>query len=40
MKKKIFAVVLCLLLFVTTWIPADGDFGVGTHDYFHSDEEN
>ena len=40
MMKKIFAVILCLLLFVTTWVPTDGNFGVGTYGYFDSDENN
>ena len=38
--KKIFAVVLCLLLFTTTLVPTGGDFGVGTHDYFDKDIHN
>ena len=40
MMKKIFAVVLCLLLFTTTLVPAEGDFGVGTHDYFDKSNHN
>lgn len=40
MMKKIFAVVLCLLLFTTTLVPADINFGVGTYSYFDKEDIN
>lgn len=40
MMKKIFALVLCLLLFTTTLVPTGGDFGVGTHEYVTKNDHN
>lgn len=40
MMKKLFVAVLCLLLFITTLVPSEINFGVGTYEYIDKSEYN